>query len=142
MALTGLAGLVAAPFGAHSVTLGAIIAALCTGPEAHPDPARRYVAAATYGLSYVLLSVAAGTVAVFFQALPAALIAALAGLALLGAIMGGMANAMGSPQRREAALITLLATASGVSFWGIGSAFWGLAAGLLAHVVFSLRARA
>lgn len=142
VALTGLAGLVAAPFGAHSVTLGAIIAALCTGPEAHPDPARRYVAAATYGLSYVLLSVAAGTVAVFFQALPAALIAALAGLALLGAIMGGMANAMGSPQRREAALITLLATASGVSFWGIGSAFWGLAAGLLAHVVFSLRARA
>ncbi|AMD44336.1 benzoate/H(+) symporter BenE family transporter [Bordetella holmesii] len=142
VAVTGLAGLAAAPFGAHSVTLGAIIAAICTGPEAHPDPARRYIAAATYGLSYVLLSVAAGTVAVFFQALPAALIAALTGLALLGAIMGGMANAMGNAQRREAALITLLATASGVSFWGIGSAFWGLAAGLLAHMVLSLRAKA
>ncbi|MGU9990009.1 benzoate transporter BenE [Bordetella avium] len=141
VAATGLVGLAAAPFGAHSVTLGAIIAALCAGPEAHDDPARRYVAAATYGISYVLLSVAAGTVALFFQALPAALIATLAGLALLGAIMGGMANAMGNPQRREAALITLLATASGMSFWGIGSAFWGLAAGLLAHAVFSLRAK-
>ena len=74
----------------------------------------------------------AGAVAVFFQALPAALLAALAGLALLGTIMGGMATAMANPARREAALITLLATASGFSFWGIGSAFWGLVAGLLA----------
>ncbi|WP_246770107.1 benzoate/H(+) symporter BenE family transporter, partial [Bordetella pertussis] len=74
-----LVGLLAAPFGAHSVTLGAIIAALCAGPEAHANPGRRYVAAATYGLTYVLLSVAAGAVAVFFQALPGALIAALAG---------------------------------------------------------------
>lgn len=129
-----LVGLLAAPFGAHSVTLGAIIAALCAGPEAHANPGRRYVAAATYGLTYVLLSVAAGAVAVFFlQALPGALIAALAGLALLGAIMGGMTTAMADPQRREAALVTLLATASGISFWGIGSAFWGLAAGLATH---------
>ncbi|CFN29848.1 benzoate/H(+) symporter BenE family transporter [Bordetella pertussis] len=128
-----LVGLLAAPFGAHSVTLGAIIAALCAGPEAHANPGRRYVAAATYGLTYVLLSVAAGAVAVFFQALPGALIAALAGLALLGAIMGGMTPAMADPQRREAALVTLLATASGISFWGIGSAFWGLAAGLATH---------
>ncbi|MGE8604377.1 benzoate/H(+) symporter BenE family transporter [Bordetella trematum] len=141
VALTGLVGLLAAPFGAHSVTLGAIIAAICAGPEAHPDPARRYVAAATYGLSYVLLSVAAGTVAVFFQALPAALIATLAGLALLGAIMGGMASAMSNPAQREAALVTLLATASGMSFWGIGSAFWGLAAGLLTHIVVNWRRR-
>lgn len=128
-----LVGLLAAPFGAHSVTLGAIIAALCAGPEAHANPGRRYVAAATYGLTYVLLSVAAGAVAVFFQALPGALIAALAGLALLGAIMGGMTTAMADPQRREAALVTLLTTASGISFWGIGSAFWGLAAGLATH---------
>ncbi|CFP52959.1 transporter [Bordetella pertussis] len=128
-----LVGLLAAPFGAHSVTLGAIIAALCAGPEAHANPGRRYVAAATYGLTYVLLSVAAGAVAVFFQDLPGALIAALAGLALLGAIMGGMTTAMADPQRREAALVTLLATASGISFWGIGSAFWGLAAGLATH---------
>ncbi|MFY0478262.1 benzoate/H(+) symporter BenE family transporter [Achromobacter marplatensis] len=139
VAATGLLGLLAAPFGAHSVTMGAISAAICTGPEAHPDPAKRYIAAATYGLGYVGLSVVAGAVAVFFQALPGALLAALAGLALLGTIMGGMAAAMANPQRREAALITLLATASGFSFWGIGSAFWGLAAGLLAHTAFEYK---
>ncbi|MBB1594702.1 benzoate/H(+) symporter BenE family transporter [Achromobacter sp. UMC46] len=139
VAATGLLGLLAAPFGAHSVTMGAISAAICTGPEAHPDPAKRYIAAATYGLGYVGLSVVAGAVAVFFQALPAALLAALAGLALLGTIMGGMAAAMANPQRREAALITLLATASGFSFWGIGSAFWGLVAGLLAHTAFEYK---
>ncbi|QKH45979.1 benzoate/H(+) symporter BenE family transporter [Achromobacter denitrificans] len=139
VAATGLLGLLAAPFGAHSVTMGAISAAICTGPEAHPDPGKRYIAAATYGLGYVALSVVAGAVAVFFQALPPALLAALAGLALLGTIMGGMAAAMANPQRREAALITLLATASGFSFWGIGSAFWGLVAGLLAHAAFEYR---
>ena len=83
VAATGVLGLLAAPFGAHSVTLGAISAAICTGPEAHPDPSKRYIAAATYGLSYFALSIVAGAVAVFFQALPAALLAALAGLALL-----------------------------------------------------------
>lgn len=139
VAATGFLGLLAAPFGAHSVTLGAISAAICTGPEAHAEPSRRYIAAATYGVSYFALSIVAGAVAVFFQALPAALLAALAGLALLGTIMGGMAAAMANPQRREAALITLLATASGFSFWGIGSAFWGLVAGLLAHTVFEYR---
>lgn len=139
VAATGLLGLLTAPFGAHSVTMGAISAAICTGPEAHPDAGKRYIAAATYGLGYVALSVVAGAVAVFFQALPPALLAALAGLALLGTIMGGMAAAMANPQRREAALITLLATASGFSFWGIGSAFWGLAAGLAAHAAFEYR---
>lgn len=135
IAVSGGVGLVAAPFGAHSVTLAAIIAAICAGREAHPDPARRYVAAVTYGAAYVVLSIAAGAVAVFFQALPPALIAALAGLALLAPIMGGMAAAMRDEHGREAALITLLATASGMTFWGVGSAFWGLAAGLVAHAL-------
>lgn len=139
--LTGVVGVLAAPFGAHSITLGAIIAAICAGPEAHPDPARRYVAAATYGIVYVLLSVVAGAVAVFFQALPAPLIATLAGLALLAPIMGGMTNAMANAERREAALVTLLATASGMSFFGIGSAFWGLLAGLTVHAVVTWRRR-
>jgi benzoate membrane transport protein len=85
----------------------------------------------------VALSIAAGAVAVFFQALPPALIAALAGLALLAPIMGGMATAMREEEGREAALITLLATASGMMFWGVGSAFWGLAAGLAAHAAMS-----
>lgn len=139
VALTGLLGVLAAPFGAHSITLGAIIAAICSGPQAHPDAARRYIAAATYGIAYVLLSIAAGAVAALFQALPAALIATLAGLALLGAIQGGLASAMADPRRREAALVTLLGTASGAEFWGIGSAFWGLAAGLLTHAALEYR---
>jgi len=138
---TGLLSLLAAPFGSHGVTLAAITAAICTGPETHPDPARRYIAGVAYGVFYILLSVVAGAVAVFFQALPQALIAALAGLALLGAILGGMASAMANPARREAALITLLATASGFSVWGIGSAFWGLVAGLIAHWVFEYKQR-
>lgn len=138
---TGFLGLLAAPFGAHSVTLGAITAAICTGPEAHPDPSRRYIAAATYGLMYVMLSMVAGAVALFFQALPAALIAALAGLALLSAILGGMAGAMANPARRDAALVTLLATASGFSAWEIGSAFWGLVAGMVTHGVLEFRRR-
>lgn len=138
IAVSGGVGLVAAPFGAHSVTLAAIIAAICAGPEAHPEHSRRYIAAVTYGVAYIVLSVAAGAVAVFFQALPAALITALAGLALLGPIMGGMAAAMASDKSREAALITLLATASGMTFFGVGSAFWGLAAGLAAHGALSV----
>ncbi|ALM85943.1 benzoate/H(+) symporter BenE family transporter [Bordetella sp. N] len=133
IAVTSGVGLVAAPFGAHSITLAAITAAICSGKESHPDPKRRYVAGITYGIAYVVLSVAAGAVAVFFQALPPALIAALAGLALLSPIMGGLSSAMQQAEGREAALITVLATASGMSFWGIGSAFWGLAAGLVAH---------
>jgi benzoate membrane transport protein len=133
VAVSGAAGLAAAPFGAHSVTLAAIVAAICSGREAHADTHRRYIAAVTYGVIYILLSLAAGTVALFFEGLPAALIAALTGLAVLGAISGGLAAAMAHPERREAALITLLATASGFSFLGIGSAFWGLLAGLLAY---------
>ncbi|WP_427184605.1 benzoate/H(+) symporter BenE family transporter [Bordetella bronchialis] len=141
IAVSGGVGLLAAPFGAHSITLAAIIAAICAGREAHPDPARRYVAAVVYGAAYVALSIAAGAVAVFFQALPPTLIAALAGLALLAPIMGGMAAAMREEHGREAALITLLATASGMSFWGVGSAFWGLVAGLAAHAAMSVARR-
>ena len=138
--VSGGLGLLAAPFGAHSVTLGAIIAAICSGSGAHPDPARRYISAVTYGISYIVLSAAAGAVAVFFQALPAALIAALAGLALIGPILNGLAIAMEESHDREPALITVLATASGMTFWGIGSAFWGLAAGLATHWMLARRA--
>ena len=95
VAATGFLGLLAAPFGAHSVTLGAISAAICTGPEAHAEPSKRYIAAATYGISYFALSIVAGAVAVFFQALPAALLARIEPVdaarrdALLQAVCGG-----------------------------------------------------
>jgi len=135
VAASGAAGLIAAPFGAHSITLAAIVAAIVSGKEAHPDPSKRYWAAAVYGLVYIPLSLGAGAVVLFFGALPAAFIAALAGLALIGPILGGMTTAMANPNTREAALITLMATASGFTVWGIGSAFWGLVAGLIANVM-------
>lgn len=139
VAASGLFGILSAPLGAHSITLAAIVAAIVSGKEAHPDPARRYWAAATYGLVYIPLSLAAGAVALFFQALPATFVAGLAGLALIGPIMGGLTTAMATPEKREAALITLLATASGFTIGGIGSAFWGLVAGLLANMILTPR---
>lgn len=139
VAASGAVGMLAAPFGAHSITLAAIVAAIVSSKEAHADPAKRYWAAATYGLVYIPLSLAAGAVALFFQALPVAFVAALAGLSLMGPIMGGLSTAMASPDKREAALITLLATASGFTLWGVGSAFWGLVAGLIANWALSPR---
>jgi len=141
VAASGLFGVLFAPFGAHSITLAAIVAAIVSGKEAHPDPSKRYWAAATYGLVYIPLSLAAGAVALFFEALPVTFVAVLAGLALIGPIMGGMTTAMATVEKREAALITLLATASGFSVWGIGSAFWGLIAGLIANMVLTPRRR-
>ena len=142
VAASGAFGLLFAPLGAHSITLAAIVAAIVSGKEAHTDPSKRYWAAATYGLVYIPLSLAAGAVALFFEALPATFVAVLAGLALIGPIMGGLTTAMATAEKREAALITLLATASGFSVWGIGSAFWGLIAGLVANVVLTARKRA
>ena len=141
VAASGLFGMLSAPLGAHSITLAAIVAAIVSSKEAHPDPARRYWAAATYGLVYIPLSLAAGAVALFFQALPLTFVAGLAGLALIGPIMGGLTTAMATTEKREAALITLLATASGFSLWGIGSAFWGLVAGLIANAILTPRKR-
>ena len=135
VAASGMAGLLTAPFGAHSITLGAIVAAIMSGKEAHPDPTRRYWAAATYGILYIALTFCAGAVAMLFEALPPAYVAALAGLALLGPIMGGLTTAMANQEKREAALITVLATASGFTLGGIGSAFWGLVAGMIADAV-------
>lgn len=135
MTITGLVSVLSAPFGAHGTTLAAITAAICTGREAHPDPAKRYVAGVLYAVMYLALGLVGAAVAGFFQALPHALVAAVAGLALFGAIMGGLAGAMSNAERREPALITLLATASGATFFGVGSAFWGLVGGLVAYAV-------
>ncbi|GGI90681.1 benzoate/H(+) symporter BenE family transporter [Halopseudomonas pertucinogena] len=128
-----------APFGCHGLTLAAITAAICTGREAHEDPARRYVAGVSGGVFYLLLGLFGATLVSIFTAFPAALIAALAGLALLAAISGALAGAMAVPDDREAALITFLVTASGMSFLGLSAAFWGLIFGLAAHLLLRLR---
>lgn len=129
---TGTATLLLAPFGAYALNLAAITAAICLGREAHDDPARRYVAAVMAGVLYIVIGLFGATVGAVFAAFPRELVLVIAGLALFGTIGNGLAAALGKEGEREPALITFLVTASGVSLQGIGSAFWGLLAGLLA----------
>ena len=128
---TGLANLVLAPFGGFSVNLAAITAAICMGREAHEDPRRRYVAAVFAGIFYLIVGIFGATVVALFLAFPAELVAVIAGLALLATIGNGLASAVGSENQREPALVTFLVTASGIAPAGIGSAFWGLVAGVM-----------
>ena len=127
---TGLANLLVAPFGGFTVNLAAITAAICMGREAHEDPRRRYVAAVFSGLFYLIVGIFGATVVALFVAFPPELVAAIAGLALLATIGNGLALAVERANQREAALVTFLVTASGVALAGIGSAFWGLVAGV------------
>lgn len=127
--VTGLFTLMAAPFGGHAINLAAITAALCAGPDAHPDPRKRYWAAVIAGATYVAFGLLAGAATGLIAVSPPVLIEAVAGLALLGALGGALMGAVSQPDGREAALITFLVTASGLSFFGISGAFWGLLAG-------------
>ncbi|GGX90154.1 benzoate/H(+) symporter BenE family transporter [Vogesella alkaliphila] len=139
---TGVVNLLLAPFGCFAVNLAAITAALCMGKDAHEDPARRYLASVAAGAFYLLLGLFGATVGALFAAFPKALVLAIAGLALFGTIAGGLATAMKDDVMREPALITFLITASGVSLAGIGSAFWGLAGGVLALLILNARRKA
>lgn len=133
--LTGLATLVLAPFGAFALNLSAITAAICMGREAHPDPDRRYTAAVSCGALYVVIGIFGAAITGALTAFPKELIAAIAGLALLGTIGSALATALRDELHREAALITFLVTLSGVVIGGVGSAFWGVVAGALALLV-------
>lgn len=137
LAVTAIGSVLLAPFGSHGFNLAAITAAICTGREAHEQPGKRYVAGIACGVFYILMGTFGATLASVFSALPKELIAALAGLALFGAIMTGLTGAMSDEKQREAALITFLVTASGMSFLGLAAAFWGLIFGLVAHWVLS-----
>ena len=136
---SALGSLLLAPFGCHGLNLAAITAAICTGRESHEDPGKRYVAGVVGGVFYLLLGVFGATLVSIFTAFPAALIAALAGLALLSAIGGALSSAMATPKDREAALITFLVTASGMSLLGLSAAFWGLIFGIAAHFLLGLK---
>lgn len=138
---TGVATTLLAPFGGYAFNLAAITAAICMGQDAHPDPARRYTAAVSAGVIYVLIGLFGGAVAGLFAAFPRELVLAIAGLALLGTIGNGLAAALKEGATRDAAVITFIATASGVTLFSIGSAFWGLVAGLLALAVRGWRRR-
>ena len=133
--MTGLATLVLAPFGAFALNLSAITAAICMGREAHPDPAKRYTAAVSCGAIYIVIGLLGGAFIGVLMSFPKELIAAIAGLALLGTIGSGLAVAVHDESHREAAIITFLVTLSGVVIAGVGSAFWGVVAGAVAFFV-------
>lgn len=135
IAVTGAATTLLAPFGGYAFNLAAITAAICMGREAHEDPARRYTASIAAGVFYVLLGLAGGAVAVLLSAFPRELVAAIAGLALLGTIAGALATALKDEGHRDAAILTFLVCLSGVSAFGIGAAFWGVVAGGVATLV-------
>lgn len=137
VSVTGIASAFVAFFGGISIVLAAITAALCTGEESHKDKDKRYVAGIANGVFYLIGGTLAGTIVLLFTALPSALIATLAGLALLGAILSNIRLFVEDTDYLEPSLITFLATASGMSIGGFGAAFWGIALGLIAHVILS-----
>ncbi len=139
---TSLASLVVACFGGITIVLAAITAALCTGRDAHEDPGKRYIAGIANGVFYIVGGSMVGTILWLFAALPPAFIAVLAGLALLGAITANVTNAVMDAAHREAAILTFLVTSSGMAFLGLGSAFWGVVIGSLAHWIWRPRAQA
>jgi benzoate membrane transport protein len=141
LTMTGVATLVFAPFGAFSLNLSAITAAMCMGPQAHPDKARRYTAAVCCGLLYIALGLFGATIMAMLSAFPQALVVAIAGLALMATIGNALASALHKESDREAAMVTFLISLSGVVIGGVGSAFWGLLAGSLALAVQHYRPR-
>ncbi|MCU0514873.1 MAG: benzoate/H(+) symporter BenE family transporter [Anaerolineae bacterium] len=135
LVITGGASLVWGLFGGHGVTLGALLAALVTGPDAHPDPDRRYAAAWASGAWYVLFGLFGATVMSLFAGFPAALVAAVAGLALSGTITGALTGALAVPEGREGATVAFLCAAANFTLLGIGAPFWGLVAGIAVHLL-------
>ncbi|MFC5302593.1 benzoate/H(+) symporter BenE family transporter [Azospira restricta] len=129
---TGAAGVALAPFGGFSFNLAAITAAICMSRDADPDPAKRYLASVWAGGFYLLTGIGGATVASLLAAFPQALVVAIAGLALLATIGGSLATALADEGGRDAALVTFLVTASGLTLFGVGSAFWGLLFGYAA----------
>lgn len=139
--ITGIVSIILAPFGAHGMNLAAITAAICTGPESNVDPKKRYVAGFFCGLFYLIFGFFGASIASLILALPTEFVAAIAGLALLSAMANGLTVSMNSPKHREPALITFLVTASGLIIFGVGSAFWGLIAGLTTLFILSKQKR-
>ncbi|PZP62630.1 MAG: benzoate transporter [Pseudoxanthomonas spadix] len=136
---SGVASALLAPFGCHGLNPGAVTAALCTGPEAHPRAERRYVAGIAGGVAYLLLGSVAGSVVALFSTLPRELVATLAGLALFPSIANALGTALAAPDARDAALVTFIVGASGMSLLGLGAAFWSLVFGLAAHLLLTWR---
>jgi len=132
---TGLASLLVACFGGITIVLASITAALCTGADAHADARRRYVAGIASGIFYLVGAAFAGSIVLLFNAFPPPFIAALAGLALIGAIASNLELLAQERGTLEASVIAFLATASGMSLFGLGAAFWGVVLGMASHLM-------
>ncbi len=131
IAFTGLTSILTAPFGGHGLNLAAIMSVICTSPEAHPDPDKRYGAGITAGIWFMVLGSFGATAVALFAGFPKALIAALAGLAMFGSIISSLTAAVIAPEERDAAVLAVLITASDITLLGIGAPFWGLVGGVL-----------
>ena len=139
--VTGLASIAVAFVGAHTVNLAAITAAICTGPDAHPDKDKRWVTGIAYGVIYLVIAAFGASIVALFLAFPSAVIKAIAGLGLIGSLTGALAQAMHDAPHRFAAVLTFAVTASGITVFGVGAAFWGLVAGLIALALDEIAAK-
>lgn len=139
--VTGLMSFLTAPFGAHMVNMAAISAAICTGPDTHPDPAQRWKAGIVYGFFWLVVAAFAGVLLALIVAMPKALIIAVAGLGLIGSLTGALGQAMASEKDRFAAVVAFAVAASSLSLFGVGSAFWSLIAGLAVLTLDALMGR-
>lgn len=139
ISVTSIASLAVACIGGITIVLASITAALCMGKDAHELKEKRYIAGIANGIFYILGGLFAGSIVMLFSLLPKELVAALAGLALLGAIATNISVAMRNDSQRDAALITFLATASGMHFLGLSSVFWGICIGVIAHFILTPR---
>ncbi|MBJ9704840.1 benzoate/H(+) symporter BenE [Acinetobacter calcoaceticus] len=139
ISVTSIASLAVACVGGITIVLASITAALCMGKDAHELKEKRYIAGIANGIFYILGGLFAGSIVMLFSLLPKELVAALAGLALLGAIATNISVAMRNDSQRDAALITFLATASGMHFLGLSSVFWGICIGVIAHFILTPR---
>jgi benzoate membrane transport protein len=132
---SAIGSILLAPFGCHGLNIAAFTAAICLGPDAHPDKTKRWIAGVSGGVTYLLYGAFAGTVLALFALLPKTLIAALAGLALFPTIAGSLSGAIRAEEGRDGALVTFAVSASGMALAGLGSAFWGLIFGLAVHLI-------
>lgn len=133
LAVTGLASLLTAGVGAHTSNLAAITASICTGPDAHPDKDKRWLCGPFYAGGYAVLAIFGASLVALFASFPEALIATVAGIALTGPLVNALGASLKDNGDRFAAVVTFAVTASGMSVFGIGSAFWGLIAGLVVY---------
>mgnify|MGYP001155699114 FL=1 len=128
--VTGLFSLLSAPFGASTTNLAAISAAICTGPDVDPDPAQRWKTGPFYALAYLVFALFGASLVAIFAVLPQSLIVLVAGLALMAPLANALSIALKDEAERMPATVTFAVTASGMTLFGVGAAFWGLIAGL------------